>query len=81
LAERTSEKRFLMAATFASTAPDDSVLSFVNDAPATNVADLNGAARRRSDKFRDRDSVPFQRSRDDAISRPEGDRCFIVLLQ
>ena len=81
MAERTSEERVLMAATSASTAPDDSVLSFINGATATNVAELIGAARRRSDKFRDRDSVPCQRSRDAAIPRPEVASCSIVLFQ
>jgi hypothetical protein len=81
MAERTSEERVLMAATSASTAPDDSVLSFINGATATNVAELIGAARRRSDKFRDRDSVPCQRSLDAAIPPPEGAHCSIVLVQ
>jgi hypothetical protein len=81
MAERTSEERVMVAARFASTVPDDSVLSFIKGAPATNVAEHIGAARRWSDKFRDRDSVSCQRSRDAAILRPEGAHCVIVLVQ
>jgi hypothetical protein len=40
LAERSSEERGLVAATSASTAPEDSVVSFINGAPATNVPSL-----------------------------------------
>jgi hypothetical protein len=60
---------------------NDSVLSFIDGAPPTNGAELIGAARRRSDKLVDCDSVPSQRSREAAITRPEGAYCSIVLVQ
>jgi hypothetical protein len=81
MADRTSEELVLVAAASASMALDDSMLSLINAAAATNVDELIGAARRRSDKFRDHDSVPCQRSLDAAIPRPEWACCSIVLVQ